>query len=888
MKKFFTWFDDMSWYPLGRPIGTTIYPGMQFTAVWIKRYIVGDKMSLNDVCCYIPAWFGAIASILVGLITYECCLECNSSTTLVQVVSDLFHKDNVVVDEKREDRIQRQMKSSDTERKKDKHTHQEQQLLNSTKKSSVPDDCSQCENNNYDPSIESAIFAMGIMGMVPAHLMRSMGGGYDNESVAVTAMLLTFYFWVRSLRNGDEKSYLYGVAAGLAFFYMASCWGGYVFVSNLIALHAALLLFMGRFTNKIYLSYTLFYVVGTVAAVQIPIVGYAPITTLEQLPSRIIIVLYQFVRFGEYVIKRRSMSRSVASLFRFRLSTVGILLIFAGAAVFGQLGYLVPVSTRITGLFLKLSKTGNPLVDSVAEHQPADGAMYFRNLQYLCILAPIGFILTTMNFGDSPSFLLTYAVIAWYFSNKMVRLIILVGPVASCLGGLALGRLVSWSFCHLCEEEIVEDESENDYKQKDKKLLTTKNQEPRKKKRSKKLPKSSFDEDKKEEPIWKTIAATAVIVILILFVSSFQTFCLNSCRHLSNPVIVQLARTRDGATVKVDDYREAYWWLRDNTSEDARILSWWDYGYQITSISNRTTLCDGNTWNYEHIALVGRVLTAKEDEAYQIARLLADYILIWTGEEGDDLGKSPHIAKIANSVYPNICPNDPTCANYDLTKSLLYKLHFHKIHHRVQVQSDFFQEVYKSKYGKVRIFKIMNVDQESKAWVTKNKKCDKPGGWICPGSYPPKLIPYTSRDSESRNFQTPVQIFIEKDSQKDDSERVLKEFFVDNVAENTSHASSTKHDNMRAQKYEWQDTEYTVRMWNIIHSGKPDDLEQALKDYPAMAFMRSSDGRSAMHWAFENRREEMVRILKRYGVGYDDVDKYGLTPVDLLDTMLHY
>ena len=28
----------------------------------------------------------------------------------------------------------------------------------------------------------------------------------------------------------------------------------------------------------------------------------------------------------------------------------------------------------------------------------------------------------------------------------------------------------------------------------------------------------------------------------------------------------------------IDDFREAYWWLRDNTPEDARVLSWWDYG----------------------------------------------------------------------------------------------------------------------------------------------------------------------------------------------------------------------------------------------------------------------------------------------------------------------
>jgi dolichyl-diphosphooligosaccharide--protein glycosyltransferase len=38
----------------------------------------------------------------------------------------------------------------------------------------------------------------------------------------------------------------------------------------------------------------------------------------------------------------------------------------------------------------------------------------------------------------------------------------------------------------------------------------------------------------------------------------------------------------------VDDYREAYWYLRDSTPEDARVMAWWDYGYQITGIGKYT------------------------------------------------------------------------------------------------------------------------------------------------------------------------------------------------------------------------------------------------------------------------------------------------------------
>ena len=83
-------------------------------------------------------------------------------------------------------------------------------------------------------------------------------------------------------------------------------------------------------------------------------------------------------------------------------------------------------------------------------------------------------------------------------------------------------------------------------------------------------------------------------------------------------------------------------------------------GYQITGIGNRTTIADGNTWNHEHIALLGRILTSPEKESHRIARHLADYVLVWTGGGGDDVAKSPHLRRIANSVYRGLC-REPTC-----------------------------------------------------------------------------------------------------------------------------------------------------------------------------------------------------------------------------------
>src|SRR5690606_26810236 len=80
----------------------------------------------------------------------------------------------------------------------------------------------------------------------------------------------------------------------------------------------------------------------------------------------------------------------------------------------------------------------------------------------------------------------------------------------------------------------------------------------------------------------------------------------------------------------------------------SRIMAWWDYGDQINGVANRTSIADGNTWNFEHIALLGKCLLSKEKEAWQCARHLADYVRVWTGRfigyMSDDMAKMPQLA----------------------------------------------------------------------------------------------------------------------------------------------------------------------------------------------------------------------------------------------------
>uniref|UniRef100_A0A7S4LFI7 dolichyl-diphosphooligosaccharide--protein glycotransferase n=1 Tax=Eutreptiella gymnastica TaxID=73025 RepID=A0A7S4LFI7_9EUGL len=739
-EKFFKWFDYMSWYPLGRPVGTTIYPGMQFTAVWIwqtlkmmpkyklkapellrqafpfvKAVLRFGPMSLNDVCVYIPAWFGSVATLGVFLLTREATrsLAC------------------------------------------------------------------------------SCISAM-IMAIIPAHLMRSIAGGYDNESIAVSAICFTFYLWCRSLRS--EKSWPIAILAGISYIYMVAAWGGYIFVINMIGVHAAALIPLRMFNSSTYKAYTLFFIIGTLGATRIPVVGWTPLKSLEQMGPFGVFITYQLLEFCNYRIrKHKDMSWSARVALRIKVFSVAFLILAAVVFALWPTGYFGPLSSRIRGLFVKHTRTGNPLVDSVAEHQAASDSAYWQYLHHCKTLSILGWFLCFWKTNPAKSFIVGYGLVASFFSLKMVRLLIICGPIASILTGVALGTIFDlcvsqvtdflWFLAFGSSEEkkdALEDEASSTEPKSPEGKKTEKDKDKKGKKTAKKDNKDK-DKDEDKDPqspkeqydkFWESTEGKAlyrrtsplramVAVVVLGFVAQtgrqpvvdFMEHAETMAQGMSSPQI--LFMTRNGQIV--DDYKVTYEWLKKETPQDARVMAWWDYGYQITGIGNRTSIADGNTWNHEHIATLARCLVLPEKRAYKIIRHLADYVLVWAGGRGDDLAKSPHMCRIGTSVYPDISPNDPTCQQFGfyqdrtptpmMAKSVIYKLHSHNKAPGAQVNPKYFKEVYSSKYGLVRIFKVLNISKESKEWVAnpENKVCDAPGSWYCSGRYPKALQPLIAK-----------------------------------------------------------------------------------------------------------------------------------------------
>ena len=806
------------------------------------------------------------------------------------------------------------------------------------------------------PALECAICTMAIMAVVPAHMMRSVGGGYDNESVAMTAMTLTFYCWIRSLRS--ESSAWIGALTGVAYFYMVAAWGGYVFVLNMIGVHAAFLVLMGRFSTKVYLAYSLFYFVGTALAVQIPVVGWAPLKSLEQLGPCAVFLGYQGLQLCEVIRRKQKLTRAQAFQLRLKVASAGLGLLILACVVLLPKGYFGPLSSRVRGLFVQHTKTGNPLVDSVAEHQAASNQAYYQYLHHVCLLAPIGYLLTMVNLSDASSFLLAWASVSYFFSSKMVRLILLMAPIGSVLGGIAAGRILSWSLIQLWDAassstdpgtepipqatSVVQPSEAGTNAPKVKKGVRAKSTK-KAVNGSEAINMNPFSTlvsalgdalASKEGIMVKRTIAVLIIFIAYLLGTSFKNYSWMLSHDLSHPSIIVRARTRTGEIIKVDDYREAYWWLRDNTPADSRIIAWWDYGYQITAISNRTTIADGNTWNHEHIALLGKCLTTDLIEGHEIARQLGDYLLLWGGGGGDDLAKSPHLARIANSVYRDHCPDgDPTCRAFGfidrqgtpspmMRRSLLYNLHGFGLKQGIVVSPNLFTPVFSSKYGKVRIYKIKNVDMESRKWAADpaNRKCDAPGSWFCPGQYPPGLSTILSRKKDFAQLEDFNRQGIDEEYQRKYFEALQDpDAAARRAIQNDAFRSANKEVLMDSAKFkqktfsvnpdgsaqriemadlnfkkpdqdtidrtysDWRDTDLTTAMWTIITQNRLQELKDWLVQDSSVAYMRSKDGRGPMWWAYESRNQEVVKLLRKIGLPETDKDSNGKTPLDLLD-----
>jgi dolichyl-diphosphooligosaccharide--protein glycosyltransferase len=82
--------------------------------------------------------------------------------------------------------------------------------------------------------------------------------------------------------------------------------------------------------------------------------------------------------------------------------------------------------------------------------------------------------------------------------------------------------------------------------------------------------------------------------------------------------------------VATNDWKDSLEWIKSNTPQDSVIAAWWDYGYWITTMSERTTLADNATIDANQIKKIAQIFLSSPDQAWiMLNEMDSDYVVIF-------------------------------------------------------------------------------------------------------------------------------------------------------------------------------------------------------------------------------------------------------------------
>lgn len=626
---FYYWFDTESWYPLGRFVGFTVFPGLMYTTVTIANLLRSFliPIDIRHICVFCAPLFSMLTSYIAYALTYEI-------------------------------------------------------------------------TGRQDSGLFSALF----VSVIPSYISRSAAGSYDNEAISITLLLGSFYFILKACNRG---SIIWASIGALTYAYLVASWGGYSFVITFIPVFVLGTILTKKFTNQIYVAYSTFYVMANIWSVQTKYIEFKIWGSSEHLGSHFVFVLCQIIYLYD-VIKKFLTKEQILTLLRY-ITTVVVSGMIIGVIYMAYSGKTRFSERIMTLLDPNYAKSFMPIVASVSEHQPTNWATFFFDTHLTMVFTPVGLFYVLRKTNVQKLFIAFYLVSSIYFASLMIRLLLVVAPAMCVLSGIGVSYLI---------RDLM-------------KILIS---------RSKGKSRKS-DEDGNEGYFFKAVRAAFAVIALVFIGYLMAKFMFHGSLvgadvYSSPSVILSNRDYTTGSKTIIDDFREAYYWIRQNTPEDAKIVSWWDYGYQLAGFSNRTTLVDNNTWNHTHIAQVGRIMASTEEAAYELLdELDANYVLIIfggkTGYSGDDINKFLWMLRIAANAFPHLKEADFTINGYvvdqriapALKNSIMYKLSYyrfwedysHKGKGYDQVRNAFigytnyklqyFEEVFTSQRWLVRIFK---------------------------------------------------------------------------------------------------------------------------------------------------------------------------------------
>jgi len=412
-------------------------------------------------------------------------------------------------------------------------------------------------------------------------IIRGTVGWFKSEPLGLFYGFLGVYLFLSGIKSDNGKVSFFKLIAGGVFVSLGiSSWGGTQFFVILLVLFFLGIPFLRK--DKKFITWALPVFVSalllTIAMFERPGVGFVlGYGGLGLIGSTVFVLLF----FQIQKIKVKNNIR-YGFLLLGGFVLIGISSIVTNAVSLPSFRYLNAVNPFLS--------SDNTIVQSVAEHSSVTMEQLFPSLSVLMIFSGIGVwllfhIKENQNFhikNDMVLFALIIGFVGIYISSAFIRLEIFGSIAVIVLASIGVSLLIS---------NVLKKHSKNSLSS---------------------IAKFSF---------------VAVIIVLLTIPVALPVNA-NWINVVKIPPTILHGGTHFNITT--NDWGDALEWIKGNTEHDAVIAAWWDYGYWITAIADRTTLIDNATINQVQIKKVAKIFLSTPDDAWkQLTDMEVDYVLVY-------------------------------------------------------------------------------------------------------------------------------------------------------------------------------------------------------------------------------------------------------------------
>ncbi len=451
------------------------------------------------------------------------------------------------------------------------------------------------------------LFAALMVAVSPPLIERGNLGWYKSEPLAIFLFAIASYLFLTLVDSnlGFRQRIFRSLLAGLLIGYSNTAWGGALYFNVALGAYLIIIAFMNVDLSKLVITVPLFTAADIFTSAIFPRPGVGIVTN----PAGLVLIgATIFVLIASW-----SQSWTKPSEYRWTLAKVLLGFVLSGLAII-SFGLVSSLSARYLSAILPGSRSGNPLVQSVAEHFVPTGGDYFSAYLVLLFLSIFGAIVAFRRRSPAVAYGLVVGIALLYTSAAYSRLLVYSSIGLSILGGIGFAEL-AFSLMKPASQGLTK-----------KKPTYTSRSEVR------------------------AVYSVAFIALIALSASIYwipnPVNCTGGDIFCDQSPADSGVSLSNGGTVfarsQLTDWTQALQWIRDNTPTNAVVISWWDYGYWITVMGNRTSVADNATLNSTRIAEIGRMFMSNTTVAARMAKGMAHghpvYVLIFI--TGSLLGQS--------------------------------------------------------------------------------------------------------------------------------------------------------------------------------------------------------------------------------------------------------